>query len=57
MAAPETILVFDSGLGGLTVFREIVAVRPEADFLYVADDAGFPYGGLPEPALFGRVVA
>jgi glutamate racemase len=27
------------------------------DFVYVADDAGFPYGDLPEPALVSRVVA
>jgi len=56
MAARETILVFDSGLGGLTVYREIVAARPRADYLYVADDAAFPYGGLAEPVLIGRVV-
>jgi glutamate racemase len=56
MAASKTILVFDSGLGGLTVYREIAAARPDADFLYVADDAGFPYGGLKEPALVARVV-
>ena len=43
MAAQETIVVFDSGLGGLTVYREIAAVRPNADFVYVADDAAFPY--------------
>ncbi len=53
----ETILVFDSGLGGLTVYREIAAVRPHADFIYVADDAGFPYGAMAEPALVTRVVA
>jgi glutamate racemase len=52
----ESILVFDSGLGGLTVYREIAAARPRADFLYVADDAAFPYGALPEPALVGRVL-
>ena len=57
MAASPTILVFDSGLGGLTVFREIAAARPDADFLYVADDAGFPYGALVEAALISRVVA
>ena len=57
MAASPTILVFDSGLGGLTVFREIAAARPDADFLYVADDAGFPYGDLVEAALITRVVA
>ena len=51
MAVHPTILVFDSGLGGLTVYREIAAARPDADFLYVADDAAFPYGGLAESAL------
>jgi glutamate racemase len=56
MAPKETILVFDSGLGGLTVYREIVAARPDADFIYVADDAAFPYGALPEPELVTRVV-
>jgi len=57
MAARETILLFDSGLGGLTVFREVAAVRPQADLHLVADDAGFPYGGLQEPALVARVAA
>jgi glutamate racemase len=52
-----TILVFDSGLGGLTVHREIAALRPDADFVYLADDAGFPYGALAEPALIERLVA
>ena len=57
MTARPTILVFDSGLGGLTVYREIAAARPDADFVYVADDAGFPYGGLAKEALTDRVVA
>jgi glutamate racemase len=52
-----TILVFDSGLGGLTVFREVAKVRPDAAFLYVADDAFFPYGSRPEASLVERVVA
>jgi glutamate racemase len=56
MTAGETILVFDSGLGGLTVYREIAAARPGADFIYVADDAAFPYGAISEPALTQRVV-
>jgi len=51
MAAGETILVFDSGLGGLTVYREIAAARPGADFIYVADDAAFPYGAMTEPKI------
>ena len=53
---PQSILVFDSGLGGLTVYREIAAARPDADFLYVADDAAFPYGALKETALVERVI-
>jgi glutamate racemase len=56
MAASEKILVFDSGLGGLTVYREIVVARPTADFVYAADDAAFPYGAIEEPALVARVV-
>jgi glutamate racemase len=56
MAVREKILMFDSGLGGLTVYREVVAVRPQADYIYVADDAAFPYGGLEERVLVTRVV-
>lgn len=56
MTAHPTILVFDSGLGGLTVYREVAAARPDADFIYFADDAGFPYNALAENALVARVV-
>jgi glutamate racemase len=51
-----TILVFDSGLGGLTVYREIVKARPAANYVYVADDAFFPYGHHSEEAIVARVV-
>ena len=37
--------VFDSGLGGLSVLRELVAALPQADFLYVSDAGHCPYGG------------
>lgn len=50
-----TILVFDSGLGGLSVFREIARARPDANFVYAADDAAFPYGNLSDEALVARV--
>lgn len=50
-------VVFDSGLGGLTVLREIRALRPDVEILYAADDAAFPYGALSEPALVARVLA
>ena len=51
-----TILVFDSGLGGMTVLREIVAARSEAHYIYVADDAFFPYGHHSEAEIIARVV-
>ncbi len=57
MGAGPTILVFDSGLGGLTVYREIAAVRSDADFIYLADDAAFPYGALSDRELIERLVA
>lgn len=56
MSAPPTILVFDSGLGGLTVLREIVRTRPDAHYVYVADDAFFPYGHHGESQIIARVV-
>lgn len=49
------ILVFDSGLGGLTVFAELRALRPEADYVYLADDAAFPYGRHAPDVLVRRV--
>lgn len=55
MTSPA-ILVFDSGLGGLTVYREVARARPDATLVYAADDAFFPYGGQPEPLLVERVV-
>jgi len=37
--------VFDSGVGGLTVHRTLVERFPQADFVYLADQANAPYGG------------
>ena len=36
--------VFDSGIGGLTVLKSLVAALPHADFVYVGDTARVPYG-------------
>lgn len=36
--------VFDSGLGGLTIFRAVTAALPQYDYLYLADTAHAPYG-------------
>jgi glutamate racemase len=48
-------LVFDSGLGGLSVLGEIRRLRPDLDIVYAADDAAFPYGRLSDAALIARV--
>lgn len=52
----KPVLVFDSGIGGLTVLREARVLMPERGFIYVADDAGFPYGNWEEEALKVRIL-
>lgn len=49
------VLVFDSGLGGLTVLGEVRRLRPDVGIAYLADDAAFPYGALGERELIARV--
>lgn len=56
MLKAPAILVFDSGLGGLTVLHEIVKIRPGAAYTYIADDAFFPYGQHNEATIVARVV-
>jgi glutamate racemase len=45
------IAVFDSGVGGLTVLHECLVSLPEEDFVYLGDDARFPYGARTEAEL------
>lgn len=56
-SAAPTILIFDSGLGGLTVYREVAKLRGDARLVYAADDEAFPYGRLSEGELSDRVVS
>ncbi|MGL5452886.1 MAG: glutamate racemase [Aeromonas sp.] len=42
------ILVFDSGMGGLTIYREIRSALPAHHYFYCFDNANFPYGELTE---------
>lgn len=60
-AAP--LLVFDSGVGGLSILGPTRAQLPAAPIVYAADSAGFPYGTKSDaelaarvPALLGRLV-
>jgi glutamate racemase len=50
-----TAIVFDSGVGGLSVFDCIAAALPDLRLLYVADNAYFPYGTKEEAALVTHV--
>lgn len=60
----RTALFFDSGIGGLGVLREARVLMPDWRYVYVADDAAFPYGAWEEDALrehitglFGQLLA
>lgn len=44
----EMIGVFDSGYGGLTIFRELLKRFPEYSFMYLGDNAHAPYGNKSE---------
>lgn len=51
------ILVFDSGVGGLSIVREIQKKLPFAQLIYASDNAFFPYGTKGETELIARVDA
>jgi glutamate racemase len=44
MSGQHPIGVFDSGYGGLTVFRAIADLLPQYDYIYLGDNARAPYG-------------
>lgn len=52
---PARILVFDSGVGGLSVAREIQQRLPLNPLVYASDNAFFPYGTKGEAELIARV--
>ena len=63
MDANSPLLFFDSGVGGLSVLEPTRKLLPNAPIVYVADNAGYPYGKRSEaeiasrvPALLGRLV-
>ena len=44
MRVEQPVGVFDSGLGGISVLRELVSRLPAEDFIYFGDSANAPYG-------------
>jgi glutamate racemase len=49
------IVLFDSGVGGLSVLAETRALLPDAPIIYAADNAGLPYGAKTEAQIAARV--
>tara|TARA_S200002703_G_scaffold158350_1_gene168466 strand:+ start:574 stop:1377 length:804 start_codon:yes stop_codon:yes gene_type:complete len=54
-AQDSPILLFDSGVGGLTVLGELRELLPQAPVIYAADMAGLPYGAKSEAEIAARV--
>ncbi len=48
-------LIFDSGVGGLSVYREIHKRLPQLSYTYLFDNAAYPYGELAQETLLQRV--
>jgi glutamate racemase len=57
MSGTRPIGVFDSGVGGLSVLREIRRELPAEDLIYVADSGYAPYGDRAEDYVRGRAIA
>ncbi len=55
MDADAPILLFDSGVGGLSVLEELRKALPQAPVIYAADSAGLPYGAKSEAEIAARV--
>ena len=51
-----TLLIFDSGVGGISIADEIRRALPQCNLFYVADNAIFPYGTQEESVLVSRLV-
>ena len=55
MEESSPILLFDSGIGGLSVLTEVRRLMPDAPVIYAADLAGLPYGEKTEAEIAARV--
>lgn len=48
------IIVFDSGIGGLSIYRPLKIALPQENIIYIADSANFPYGDKSQDWLSNR---
>lgn len=57
MAVPHfpTVLVIDSGIGGMSIVKQMRVLSENVNTLYIADNAFFPYGDLPHDVILSRL--
>jgi len=51
----KRVLIFDSGVGGLSVFEQVIKLNPSIQCKYLFDNAYFPYGELKQTQLVARL--
>lgn len=51
-----TVLIFDSGVGGLSIYQEILKLLPNINYIYAFDNQAFPYGEKKEDFIVERVL-
>lgn len=56
MSSSRPIIVFDSGIGGLSIYRPLQIALPDEFIIYIADSANFPYGDKSKEWLVARFV-
>lgn len=54
MSKDQPIGVFDSGVGGLTIMKELIRLLPDEEFVYVADSGHAPYGSKSQDFIIER---
>ncbi|KOO11116.1 glutamate racemase, partial [Vibrio xuii] len=55
MSHQAKVLIFDSGVGGLSVYKEIAERLPQLNYTYIFDNEAYPYGELEHDTLIQRV--
>lgn len=52
MSSDKSIGIFDSGIGGVTVLKEILKILPNEDYIYYSDSKNNPYGDKSDEEIF-----
>ncbi|UDG79076.1 Glutamate racemase [Candidatus Ecksteinia adelgidicola] len=51
-----TVLIFDSGFGGLSIYQEVKKLLPYLHYIYAFDNIAFPYGDKPKKFIINRIL-